>query len=119
SVAAGNYPFTVTATSGTLNHTATAKLVLNAATDLKAVNHIVYMLQENRSFDTYFAQLNEYRAANNLPGDAVDEMPTPNPQDCTADNACNNANDGTGHGAPVPAYHIQTACIENEDPDWL
>src|SRR5256885_1582808 len=26
SVAAGNYPFTVTATSGTLNHTATAKL---------------------------------------------------------------------------------------------
>ena len=31
--------------------------------DITAVNHVVFMLQENRSFDTYFGQLNPYRRA--------------------------------------------------------
>ena len=26
--------------------------------DIAAVNHVIFMLQENRSFDTYFGQLN-------------------------------------------------------------
>src|SRR5205807_7462756 len=29
---------------------------------LTALNHIVFMAQENRSFDTYFGHLNDYRA---------------------------------------------------------
>jgi hypothetical protein len=29
--------------------------------DMTAVKHIIYMLQENRSFDQYFGQLNAYR----------------------------------------------------------
>ena len=49
-----------------------------------AVNHVVFMLQENRSFDTYLGQLNVYRQSQGLPAD-VDGMPA---------NAANPADDG-------------------------
>ena len=38
------------------------------------INHIVYMLQENRSFDNYLGKLNDYRAAKGLGAD-VDGIP--------------------------------------------
>ncbi|HVR26585.1 MAG TPA: alkaline phosphatase family protein [Candidatus Polarisedimenticolia bacterium] len=31
---------------------------------LQSINHVVFMLQENRSFDSYFGMLNPYRASN-------------------------------------------------------
>jgi hypothetical protein len=34
--------------------------------DLTAVNHIIFMMQENQSFDRYFGQLNTYRQARGL-----------------------------------------------------
>src|SRR5689334_13032858 len=34
-----------------------------------SINHIILFMQENRSFDHYFGQLNVYRAANGLPTD--------------------------------------------------
>jgi hypothetical protein len=64
--------------------------------DLAAVNHVVFMLQENRSFDTYFGQLNAYRQAHGLPAD-VDGMPA---------NAANPADNGT----KVSAFKLNTLC---------
>src|SRR5438270_4730236 len=49
---------------------------------LNSINHIVLFMQENRSFDHYFGQLNTYRAANGLPQDVdtwtsgADKTPT-------------------------------------------
>ena len=34
-----------------------------------AVNHIVFMMQENRSFDNYFGKLNDFRVQSGLPAD--------------------------------------------------
>ena len=75
--------------------------------DIKAVNHIVFMLQENRSFDSYFGQLGAYRAANGYgsAGD-VDGLPS---------GAANPADDGS----TVASFHFHTSCIENISPDWL
>src|ERR1700747_1957198 len=42
--------------------------------DITVVHHIIYMLQENRSFDQYFAQLNAYRRGQGLRTD-VDVTP--------------------------------------------
>src|SRR5689334_21812873 len=56
-----------------------------------AINHIVIMVQENRSFDHYFGHLNAYRVANGFPGD-VDGTPA---------NASNPSTAG-----PVPAFHL-------------
>jgi phospholipase C len=62
---------------------------------IKAVNHIIFMLQENRSFDSYFGK---------MPG--VDGLPA-------------NASNKTDGGVVVNSFHFQTACQENTDPDWL
>jgi len=68
------------------------------------INHIVIMLQENRSFDSYFGKLGEYRALNGLPND-VDGLPA---------DASNPADDGS----TVHSFHFQTMCMENVTPAW-
>src|SRR3954469_18887966 len=40
--------------------------------DITAVKHIVLFMQENRSFDEYFGQLNQYRVSKGLPADVDD-----------------------------------------------
>src|SRR5438874_7385694 len=58
--------------------------------NITALNHIIFMFQENRSFDHYFAHLNSYRKANGWGGandvdtlDALGTVPT-NPADASA-----------------------------------
>jgi len=71
-----------------------------------SINHIIFMAQENRSFDNYFGQLPAYWAANGFPAQQFDGMPA------TASNPGYN-------GAPaVSAYHVATTCIELLSPSW-
>ena len=85
---------------------ATATVTVNVPTgSIESVKHIIFMLQENRTFDNYFGQLNQYRQKQGLPQD-VDGLPS---------NASNPSYDGT---AVVPAYHIKTVCAENQSPSW-
>lgn len=73
--------------------------------DITAVQHVIFMLQENRSFDHYFGTLNTYRQANGYPG-TVDDL-------------------GTGYSNPGPnnttvtSYHAGSVCTENTSSDWL
>ncbi len=46
---------------------------------LAAINHIIFMAQENRSFDHYFGTLRAYWAANNIPDQSLDGLPQFNP----------------------------------------
>ncbi|MGI9102296.1 MAG: phospholipase C [Terriglobales bacterium] len=62
---------------------------------INVVNHIIFMLQENRAFDGYFGHLPN-----------VDGLPA-------------GASNKTGNGTVINAFHLQTSCIENADPDWL
>ena len=73
---------------------------------IQSINHIIFMAQENRSFDTYFGQLPAYWQANGFPSQQFDGMPA---------NASNPSFDGT---STVPAYHIATECTENLTPSW-
>lgn len=73
---------------------------------LNAINHIVFMAQENRSLDTYFGQLPAYWAANGFPAQQFDGMPA---------NASNPSFDGT---TTISAYHFASQCIENLSPSW-
>ena len=73
---------------------------------ISSINHIIFMAQENRSFDTYFGQLPAYWAANGFPAQQFDGM------SATASNPGYN-------GAPaVSAYHVSTTCIELLSPSW-
>ena len=74
--------------------------------DITKVNHIIFMAQENRSFDTYFSQLPAYWAANGYPAQSLDVMPA-------------GASNPGYNGAPnVTAYHFTTECMENLSPSW-
>src|SRR5437588_2345574 len=75
-------------------------------TSVAKINHIIVMVQENRSFDSYFAKLNDYRAANGFGGADVDVEPA---------GASNPADDGS----TIHAFDLQTGCMDNLSPDWL
>jgi phospholipase C len=70
-----------------------------------AVNHIIYMMQENRSFDHYFGQLNNYRQSQGLSPDV----------DVTPANASQLSFDGTTTFTP---FHMNSKCLEDLSPYW-
>src|SRR6478752_9086690 len=72
---------------------------------LQSVNHIIFMMQENRSFDSYFGKINDYRASLTLGRDA-DDLET---------NFTNPADDGD----TVTNFHLATSCIYNTTAAWL
>lgn len=78
---------------------------------IQSVNHIIFMAQENRSFDTYFGQLPAYWAANGFPSQQFDGLPA---------NATNPAYNGTTTPGTttVSAFHLATECMENLSPSW-
>ena len=108
--------------------TATFKL----SGSLNAINHIIFMAQENRSFDHYFGALRQYWLDNNYPDQPFDGLPqfpisapigpaptnpgcdpafpwNPNaPVDCKI-----NAN-----SPAIQSYHLITQCLENPSPSW-
>lgn len=71
-----------------------------------SVNHIVVMVEENRSFDSYFGKLADYWQQNGYPAQAFDGLPT---------NASNPAQTGSG---VISSFHLRTTCTENMDPAW-
>jgi phospholipase C len=70
-----------------------------------AVNHIVFMMQENRSFDHYFGQLNNYRQSKGLHPDV----------DVTPANASQLSFDGTTSFTP---FHMNSKCVEDLSSYW-
>lgn len=83
------------------------------------INHIIVMLQENRSFDTYFGRLSAYWAAHGYPPQPFDGLPlsasnqgcdpsSPTPGPCVVDQ----------NSPTVHVYHLQTECIELDSPSW-
>src|SRR5205823_9102015 len=76
--------------------------------DLTAVNHIIFMMQENRSFDSYFGKINDYRASLTpaLGRDADDlETDFTNPTD-------------SPDTQQIRTFHLPTSCIYNTTAGW-
>ena len=70
--------YTATATGGGATATATVTVTVNATASTALINHVIFLMQENRTFDTYFGMLNPYRKANgwtlSADGDDVDGL---------------------------------------------
>ena len=107
--------YTATATSiypGAPPVTATATVTVSTG-GLSNLNHIIFMLQENRAFDNYFGQLAQYRVNHNPPIQGaqlsdVNDLHTL-PQDFQICNA---------QGKCFAPFHARTECIENLSPSW-
>jgi phospholipase C len=78
---------------------------------ITAVNHVVVLLQENRSFDHYFGQMTQYRHANGIP---INGSPA------TIDDESTGmfSNPSPATGATIAAYHTGSVCTEDLTPDW-
>jgi phospholipase C len=106
-------------------------VTFNSVQNMTALNHIIFLAQENRSFDHYFGALRAYWAQNGYPDQSFDGLPqfnprsgaapllgpapvipgcdpsAPPPSDCVFDT--NN---------PITSYHLISQCIENPSPSW-
>jgi len=101
-----------------------------AATE-NVLNHIIFLAQENRSFDHYFGALRGYWAQNGYPDQSFDGLPQFNPSSGLAPlYGPAPANPGCNPSSPPPidcvfdtsnlvaSYHLITQCIENPSPSW-
>jgi phospholipase C len=99
---------------------------------LNRINHIIFLAQENRSFDHYFGQLRRYWRQNGYPDRSFDGLPQfnpksgasplygppptnpgcdsayPPPKDCMVDSSSPN----------IGSFHLLTQCTENTSPSW-
>ena len=69
------------------------------------VNHIIFMMQENRSFDAYFGKLNDYRAS---------AFAQPRNTDDLEATFTNPADDGS----LVSTFHLATSCLYDDTAAW-
>ncbi|MEO8725785.1 MAG: alkaline phosphatase family protein [Acidobacteriaceae bacterium] len=111
--------YTATATGNGQTATATASVTVNPAT-LQTIQHVVFMLQENRSFDSYFGMLNPYRKGNNLAvgDDGVeydvdgidDKIPGATPTPISNDD---------DEGQAFTLFNTTSSCLDDMTSAWL
>jgi len=94
------------------------------AQNITALNHIIFLAQENRSFDHYFGALREYWAQNGYPDQPIDGLPQFNPGGQPPTNPGCNPNDPPPSNCvfdssnPITSYHLITQCVETPAPLW-
>jgi phospholipase C len=115
----------------TLTGNASAMATFNGSGLASSINHIIFLAQENRSFDHYFGALREYWAQNGYPDQSFDGLPQFNPASGAAPlNGPAPSVPGCDPASPAPAdcsfdtknpitsYHLVTQCVENPSPSW-
>ena len=114
----------------TMNSNLNATATFNINQTVNVLNHIVFMLQENRGLDHYFGEIRQYWKNNGFADKSFDGLPQfnptsgiaplygppptnpgcdpafPPPNDCTEDSA----------SPQITSYHLITQCIENPSP---
>jgi phospholipase C len=126
---------TKTANTCTLSGAANVTASFGGAS-LKSINHIIFIAQENRSFDNYFGALRDYWAQKNIPDQSFDGLPQFNPATGPAPNTGPTpTNPGCDPAFPdppitntfcqidansplVPSFHAASLCVENPSPSW-
>jgi phospholipase C len=108
------YTATATAADGT-KATSSAIVTVSTSGSITAVNHVLFMLQENRSFDTYFGMLNPYRRANSWNiGDDGHTYDVDGIDDKLA--TISNQDD---EGASFSLFHATSTCLDDMTSSWL
>jgi len=107
------YTAAASGSDGKASNAATVTVI--PASDLDSISHVVFMLQENHSFDNYFGMLNPYRKSNawDVGEDGVtysvdgidDKLDT-----------ISNKNDA---GTVYPLFKFKSTCVDDMSSDWL
>jgi phospholipase C len=89
--------------------------LVNQPSNLQSIEHVVFMLQENRSFDTYFGMLNPYRVSN---GWTVSEDGNTYTVD-GIDDKLNNFANPDDEGQSFNLFKFHSACVDDMTSAWL
>jgi phospholipase C len=93
---------------------ANTTVTVTAAGSSSSITHVIFMLQENHSFDNYFGMLNPYRRANgwNVGDDG---------QTYTVDGIDDKLNTSNvdDEGTSIPLYKFKSTCIDDASSAWL
>jgi phospholipase C len=83
--------------------------------NIQSIQHVVFMLQENRSFDTYFGMLNPYRQSN---GWTVSEDGNTYAVDGIDDKLSEFAN-SDDEGQSFNLFKFKSSCVDDMSSAWL
>ena len=97
------------------NASASATLTVAAAANLQSIDHVIFMLQENHTFDNYFGMLNPYRQANGW--NVGDDGSTYNVDGI--DDKLTKISNADDEGTSYPLFKFTSSCIDDESSDWL
>jgi phospholipase C len=104
--------YTCTATDRFGDQLSQQTQVILSTNGVQNLNHIVYMLQENRAFDNYFGEFANYRVnVDHIPGAQLSDVNDLHtlPSNYTIKNP---------QGQSFGPFHQRTECIENLSPSW-
>lgn len=107
------YTVTATGTGGTV--AASASVAVKPPGTILSISHIVFMLQENHTFDNYFGMLNPYRKSMgwNI-GDDGNDYEVDGIDDKLA--TISNMDD---EGTSYSLFKLKTTCIDDETSAWI
>jgi phospholipase C len=104
---------------------------INPNGNIDLVNHIIILMQENHSFDSYFGAMRQYWVQTGIPDESFDGLPQFNPKTGpTPHQGPAPTNPGCDPAHPYPSdclvdpanpatsFHFQTMCLENPSPSW-
>ena len=108
--------YTAEATNASGNSSAQTTVTVNSAAtgNETEIQHVIFMLQENHSFDNYFGMLNPYRKSHgwNM-GDDGKEYDVDG-----IDDKLNSLFNKDAEGTSFYPYKFRTTCIDDEDDRW-
>jgi len=108
------YTVNVTGPGGSAKNA--AMVTVNSVADISAVQHVIFMLQENHTFDNYFGMLNPYRVANgyNIGDDGVTYK-----VDGLDDKLAAISNPSDDNQKSYPPFKLTSTCIDDLSSSWL
>ena len=117
----------------TINTNQQVMATFNTSPNITVLNHIIIMIQENRSLDHYFGAMRQYWASNDIPDQSFDGLAQFNPTEgapplqgpAPTNPGCDPAfpfpaNDCTvdDNSPMVASFPMISMCIENPSPSW-
>jgi phospholipase C len=109
------YTATATGTGGSATATATVTVGTGGTGSAQSINHVIFMMQENHSFDNYFGMLNPYRQKNKM--DVGDDGVTYN-VDGIDDKLTTISNENDA-GTSYSLFKFTSTCVDDLTSDWL
>jgi len=112
--------YTAAATGAGGNASATATVTVGPGGSVQSIDHVIFMLQENHSFDNYFGMLNPYRESNKTNGqywNIGDDGVTYNVDGI--DDKLTTISNKDDQGTSYSLFKFKTTCIDDASSAWL